>query len=386
MTVKLFDEFAYLTKFEAKVIDIGNDKVGDYIVLDKSLFFPEEGGQTPDLGTVNGVNVTYVKRHDDNIYHYVENISAFFVNETVTGEIDWNHRYSNMQMHSGEHIFSGLVFSHFGYNNVGFHLSDNSATMDYNGKLSREDIQMLEDKANRCIYSNIPIVCRYPSDDELSSMTFRLKKELTGPIRIVSIEGVDTCACCAPHVKNTGEIGLFKITSFENYKGGTRVHYLAGFKAFLDYRKKSESLKDISECLSSKEGEEVNKVKDLFDSNRELQLSMLTIKNKIISDEISKEFCGQENGVHFSSNDEISLMKYTMESMHRFYKGTCFVFAGSDAEGYRYFIENDNEDLTALNNYMRENLNSKGGGKPHSIQGTVSSDRNTILTSINQWL
>ena len=149
MTEKLYDKDAYGSEFTATVLSCEEDKRGYKVVLDKTFFFPEEGGQTPDIGTINGIEVTYVGIKDDIIAHYLEEPIA--TGTTVTGKIDFTHRFRNMQMHSAEHIFSGLVHSRFGYNNVGFHLSDNSATMDYDGKFSYEEALELERKVNEII-------------------------------------------------------------------------------------------------------------------------------------------------------------------------------------------------------------------------------------------
>lgn len=384
MTVQYYDEYPYLDKSEAKVTDTGSDKTGNYIVLDRTIFFPEEGGQTPDKGSINGVPVVYSKKHDACILHYLEDTSSFDVGDTVSLELDWDHRYKNMQMHTAEHIFSGLVNSKFGYNNVGFHLSDNSATMDYDGKLTKEDVLMLEEETNRIIYKDIAVHTGYPSKEELSNMQYRLKKELSGPIRIVSIEGVDSCACCAPHVKSTGEIGVFKIVSFENYKGGTRIHYLAGFRAFCDYREKSESIKSISEYVSAKPGEEASKVSSLAEEYRKATLEILTLKNKIVEARIASECSGEKDIIFFTPKDETSLMKYTMDTLHKYYPGTCALFAGSDKEGYRYFIEDNERDLAGLNQLLKDKFSAKGGGKPHSIQGTLIGNEEKIIWLIQQ--
>lgn len=248
------------------------------VVLDQTLFFPEEGGQTPDKGTIAGYPVVDVQIKDEIITHTIavpileedpgvytgtvsdtdhdaafttEDRPPFSVGDEVSGEIDWAHRFSNMQQHTGEHIFSGLVKKSFGYDNVGFHLSDSTVTMDYDGPLTEDDVRELEWEANRVIIRQLPVHASYPSDDELSKIDYRCKKELSGAIRIVSIPGVDDCACCAPHVKNTGEVGLLKVLDIQNYKGGVRLSILCGFRALLDYRIIRKHLRDISHISSA---------------------------------------------------------------------------------------------------------------------------------------
>ena len=111
-----------------------------------------------------------------------------------------------MQQHTGEHIVSGIVHRTFGYDNVGFHLGQELVTMDFNGTFTPEQLQQIEYEANEAVVRNLPIVVTYPSKEELDQLDYRSKKELTGQVRIVEIPGYDVCACCAPHVKLTGEV------------------------------------------------------------------------------------------------------------------------------------------------------------------------------------
>ena len=228
-TIKLYDENAYNTEFTATVTSCVLDEKRDntfIVTLDKTLFFPEEGGQTPDRGVIvklseddieklkgkdsdflkdfPAINVLDVQIKDEVIYHYLD--KELPEGTPVYGVIDWQHRFSNMQQHSGEHIFSGIVNSRFGYDNVGFHLSDSIVTMDYSGPLTEEELADIEKSVNLAIYENREIRAWYPSPDELADINYRSKKELTGAVRIVEVDGYDICACCAPHVKRTGEI------------------------------------------------------------------------------------------------------------------------------------------------------------------------------------
>lgn len=168
------------------------------------------------------------------------------------GVIDWQKRYDNMQQHTGEHIFSGLVHKHFGYDNVGFHMGTDEVTVDFNGVLTQEQLDELEDEANQLIYDNVPVKVFYPSKEELEELDYRSKKELTGLVRIVEIPGGDICACCGTHVETTGEVGLIKLRTMINYKGGVRISMLCGRRALMDYRERLKDEIRISNLLSAK--------------------------------------------------------------------------------------------------------------------------------------
>ena len=186
-TIKLYDKDAYQTSFEGCVLScveathiVVDDKKGNQqaegkdekclyeVVLDQTLFFPEEGGQTPDKGVLGGAKVIDVQIKDEIITHTLD--KPLEVGSMVNGEIDWKHRFSNMQQHSAEHIFSGLVYKKYGFLNVGFHLSDQIVTMDFSGPLSTEQIDELEWEVNEAIVSNANVRTGYPAKEELAQM------------------------------------------------------------------------------------------------------------------------------------------------------------------------------------------------------------------------
>ena len=171
----------------------------------------------------------------------------------MTGKIDWDMRFLKMQQHTGEHIVSGLVHAGFGYNNVGFHLGSEDCTMDFDGEITEEQLREIEWQANEAAVKNLEVQVSWPSKEELASLEYRSKIEIEGAVRIVTIPGYDVCACCAPHVKRTGEIGLIKLTNVQRYKGGVRVTMLCGFRALADYDAKEQHVKNISALLSAKE-------------------------------------------------------------------------------------------------------------------------------------
>lgn len=175
------------------------------------------------------------------------------VGDCVEGRIDWDLRFMKMQQHTGEHIVSGLVHKRFGYQNVGFHLGSEDCTMDFNGEITKEEIREIEWEANRAVVRNLEVEVTYPDQKVLQTLVYRSKIEIEGQVRIVTIPEYDVCACCAPHVKQTGEIGQIRLTGVQRYKGGVRVTMLCGFRALEDYRRKAESTGCISSALCVKE-------------------------------------------------------------------------------------------------------------------------------------
>lgn len=383
MTTKLYDTYPYETSFDAVVLECEKRDDFYYVVLDKTLFFPLEGGQSPDKGKINDIEVLDVKIKSDIISHKL--LSPVEVGTIAHGEIDWDHRFKNMQMHSGEHIFTGLIHKYLGYDNVGFHLSDNSATMDYNGKISDDELRKFELLANQIIVQNKAIKAYYPDKEELASLDYRSKKEINGDIRIVIVEDVDICACCAPHVQKTGEIGMFKIISSENYKGGTRVNYLCGFRALNYFNEKLSDLKIIQNCLSVKSGNEAEATTKLYDSFKSLNFDYTGAKNKLIELQIENEYDKYSPvGYWIGEKEDSQYMKYAIKVLHFHYDFLCVALAGDDESGYRYIIECPKKDLSTLSNMLKEKFDAKGGGRNESIQGTVFAKKEELIEFLNK--
>ena len=218
MTERLYYKDQYIKEFSANVLSCTENKGKFEVILDKTAFFPEGGGQTCDKGSFNGINVENIQIIDNRIWHFVknseENAEKFQIGTVLSGKIDKNKRFSDMQQHSGEHIFSGIVNSLYGYNNVGFHLGSEIVTLDFDGELGEDDICKVENLVNEAIWRNLEIKVTFPSKEELAKIKYRSKIEIEGQVRLVEIPGVDVCACCAPHVKFTGEIGIVRVVNF----------------------------------------------------------------------------------------------------------------------------------------------------------------------------
>ena len=380
MTEKLFYEDSHMITFSAVVTAC--EKVGDYYeaVLDRTAFFPEGGGQYADTGWIDGVKVLDAHERVGVIYHKVEN--ELSVGKQVEGTIDWEERFSKMQHHSGEHIVSGLVNAICGYDNVGFHMGKDAVTMDFNGVLSKEQLREIEHKANEAVVKNLDIQVLFPSKEELAEIRYRSKIEIEGQVRIVVIPGYDTCACCAPHVNQTGEIGVIKLIGVQNYKGGVRVSMLCGFRAIADYEKKSESTKSISVMLSAKEDEivdEVAKLKEELAVQKgkvaEMQKNLLQYRVQGFSENESLIVLFESDLSGDAPRELVNLLLA---------KGTEVgaVFAETGYRQYRYVIGSKSLDVRPFAKMLNDKFEARGGGKPEMVQGSVSGDADAIREAV----
>ncbi len=378
-TRRLFDENAYQSAFSATVLQCEPDeKDGFAVVLDQTAFFPEGGGQYPDVGTLNGIPVTDVQEKNGVIFHTVS--EALPVGATVSGEIDGVRRFDFMQQHSGEHIFSGLAHSRFGATNVGFHLGLSVMTIDLDVPLSEEDILGLETSANECVYQNLPIEITYPTAEELAVLPYRSKKELTGKVRIVTIPGYDICACCGTHVARTGEIGLIKIVSFQNYKGGTRLTMLCGKRALSDYQRRTHDVTEVTTRLSVKPEELSSAVSRLENEITNHKITESALRRELFAAKAAALGTGKRCFVFEDALSPDELRRYCLTLAERF--DVAGVFSGSDGN-WRFAIASQSGDTTPYVAALRENFSGRGGGKPELCQGTCGGNRSEMEDLLN---
>ena len=388
MTEKLFYQDSHLAEFEAKVLscmpvppDILPGRSGGYAAeLDRTAFFPEGGGQYADTGVLGGVRVTDVQEKDGRILHLLER--PLEPGSCVKGCIDWEERFMKMQQHSGEHIVSGLVHSIFGYDNVGFHLGSEDCTMDFNGELTKEQLVQIEQEANRAVWKNLEIQTLYPSKEELAGMEYRSKIEIEGQVRIIVVPGYDVCACCAPHVSHTGEIGLIKLTHVQRYKGGARVTMLCGGRALQDYETKQEQAGQISALLCAKENEIAEAVRHLRDEADSLKYELGEKEKKLIA--AKAEMIPKDGGPVCVFTEDLAgdsmrlLMNLVLEAGH----SVCAVFHGNDGDGYRYVIGSRTQNMRELVKGFNAAFDGRGGGKPEMVQGTARGCEDEMRTWI----
>lgn len=370
---KLFYEDIHITEFDAIVTKCTYDEKSKHyeIILDRTAFFPEAGGQAADKGTINGLRVLDVRIQNDIISHILE--AALPLGSTVHGVVDWEQRFDFMQQHSGEHIISGLVHEQFGCNNVGFHLGLQEVTLDFNAELTLQQLRDIEEKANAAVWKNLPIRITYPESYELEQLTYRSKLDLTENVRLVEIPGVDVCACCAPHCETTGQIGLIKVTGVQRHRGGVRVTILCGKRAVADYTEKQNSVSSISSQLSAKPNLVSNAVCRLREDNLSLKELGNSLQAQLLTYMVQQLPSPQESEHAFlfvEIMNEIAIRNVVNELSEK-YSGYAAAFAGNDTQGYRFIIGSRCRDCRELAGSLRQRFQAKGGGTAPMIQGTV---------------
>ncbi|MBO4903406.1 MAG: alanyl-tRNA editing protein [Lachnospiraceae bacterium] len=388
ITQKRYETDGMLRECTAVVTGYENADGKHYITLDQTIFAPEGGGQKADLGEliVSGSNETVqvLDGHDR-----VKNCSLqgpvylvsreIPVGTSVLCKLDWDLRFMRMQQHSGEHVMSGLIHQHFGYNNVSFHLSDSEPViLCFDGVLTREDVLKMETLANEAVCQNIPILVSYPAKEELDRITYRSKIEIAGQVRLVSIEGVDVCACCAPHVPTTGHIGLIKVLSIASYKGGgTQVNILCGKRAQALVQNEHELLTEISREYSTAPEELMRVILAEREDLRKTKEQLASITEAKLLKEVAA-LSDRDEPCLFAPSLTPHALKICYNALTDRFEKFCGVFSGTDEEGYQFYAGHPALDSTLLAAKMREHLQAKGGGSKDMIQGKLAKKEEEI--------
>ncbi len=375
MTEKLYDQDSFLRTFSAKVVSCAAQDGRFAVILDRTAFFPQGGGQYADRGTVGDADVLDVQMEGDEIVHYLS--APLEAGTMVCGNLDFALRFRRMQNHTGEHIVSGIVHRLFGLDNVGFHLGDGDMTVDYNGVLSRADLDRVETLANEAVAQDLPVRAEYPDPALLESIQYRSKLELTENVRIVTIGDVDCCACCAPHVTSSGQVGCIKILDFERYKGGVRCHMLCGAEALEDYRRMYTGMHAISLLLRVPRDEAAQAVERMQQTLHERAYEIAGLQRELALAAMQNEQ-PVGNALCFFAPAQCGMdaLRYAVNrGMER--AAVCAGFCAVQ-NGWQYCIGSAQADLRAQSRAINAGISGRGGGQRSMIQGTAAADAQSI--------
>lgn len=375
-TRKLYYEDSHLKTFRAQVLSCQPEKDYFVVTLDATAFYPEGGGQAGDTGVLGGVRVLDTHERGETVAHSCA--APLEPGQTVEGTIDWEARFRRMQQHSGEHIVSGIINRRYGYHNTGFHMGADVTTIDFDGVVPEEALEEIEAQANEAIWENLPIRCWYPSREELPKVPYRTKKQLSWPVRIVEIPGFDCCACCGTHVAATGEIGLVKLFSAVNFRGGTRMEMACGAQALRLLGEAYAQNRLVSQAFSAKILETGLAAQRMNDQLAALKFRIVGLQRQIFA-LTAESYAGQGNVLHFEEGLDGTGLRELADAIARVCAGHAAVFSGSDGTGYGYCLASHDEDLRPLGKQMTAALSGKGGGKPDFQQGSVKAGKSEIL-------
>ena len=387
----LYYQKPYIKEFDATVVACTETDRGYEIELSDTAFYPEGGGQPGDRGTLvaegnpeQTIRISDTQFAGEHIVHIADGKLA--AGAKVRGIPDWENRCDNMQGHSGEHVLTGILAQTYGYENIGFHMGESFITIDFNGPLTDAQVVDAEQRANAIVRANLPIQESFPNAEELKTMQYRSKKELSGTVRIITIPGLDACACCGTHVTATGEIGLIKILNFTNRKKGVRLEVLCGRKAVQAYQQETAQVRAISRCLSAKPSEVQDAVEKLNAEKEKLQQQLHEMTEKYLKQKAESAADTEGAPLYFEDNLSIEYLRsfcnllLATGKMH-----TCAALSavaveseGLQPAAYNYVIVSNAIDLKPHIKTLNQQLNGRGGGSSSAIQGTYFADKELI--------
>ena len=375
MSEKLYYTDPFLQEFTATVLSCEQDKGSFKVVLDRTAFYPEGGGQPTDTGVLGDANVTDVREKEGLIIHTCD--KALNVGDTVTGKIDWARRFDHMQQHSGEHMVSGIICARYGCDNVGFHLGKDIVTIDFNHDIDPTDLPSIEAQANAFIWSDTPINIRFLEGEALKQAEYRSKKFIPGLVRLVAFPGADCCACCGTHVERAGQVGLVKLLSCQKFREGVRIELLCGKRAF-DYLSGTwEQNLAVSRALSAKPLQTAAAVERLQGELESVKLRAATLETADFARK-AQEYAGKGDVLLLEGDMSSDSVRRLCDAVLDTCGGRCAVFAGSEGN-YKYAVGIREGDVRPLVKALNTALNGRGGGKPNFAQGSVAASERQIL-------
>lgn len=374
-TETLYNENCRLAVFPARVLACREREGGFAVTLDRTAFYPGGGGQAADSGYLGAARVTGMAEENGEILHLCDR--PLTPGETLEGRIDWLPRFIRMQQHTGEHILSGMIHKEYGFHNVGFHMNLERIQVDFDGPIPPERLPELESAVNTAIWQNLPVKCYVPGPEELETLSYRTKRALPWPVRIVEIPGFDRCACCGVHVAFTGEAGPIKLWSAVPFRGGTRLEMSCGIPALNQLNAVYSQAKEVSRLLSAPVtgiGAAAGELQDQLGKTkyRARQLELESIRAG------AEKYRGRGDLLLFRQALDPELLVTLADTTAESAGGTAAVFAGT-GDSWRWCVIDKTRDLRPLMKEMFQTLSARGGGKPNFQQGSAKGEKEAIL-------
>ncbi|MGM0602979.1 MAG: alanyl-tRNA editing protein [Bacillota bacterium] len=368
MTKKLYYENQYLSEFQANIIETKEKDNFFHLLLDQTAFYPGGGGQPADKGNLDNIEVKEVYSEGEKIFHVVKKMPE---TDQVRGLIDSKFRLEMMQQHLGQHILSAVLYNKFSARTIGFHLTENSLTIDTDRNLSYEQIKKTEEMANEIIYKNLNVKNIHPEGSELKKLPLRKQPSVSENIRVIKIDDFDYSPCGGTHPESTAEVGIIKINNYENYKDGLRIYFSCGIRALRNYDKKEKTVKKAVEILSVPEEKIIERIDKLLLENIDLQKENEVIKKKFL-DSLAEVLLGESEdtaGIKLISRifsaDEISSQNELSYLAAELTKRKNIVFISSlniDGMCRLVFSRSDNLDGLDMQQILKQALDITGGG------------------------
>ena len=382
-TKRLFDENVMQRECEAVVVRTEPYHEGYAVVLDQTVFFPEGGGQLSDTGTLTAgekaLPVKHVHEKAGEIFH--ETKEPLAPGTKVVAKIDWPVRFDHMQQHCGEHMLSYAFYKLFGAHNVGFHMSVDMVGIDLDREVDWQQALQAERFTNREIQEDRPVTTKLVPAEEAAKMNLRkFNDKLTGILRIVTVEGSDSCTCCGTHPTSSGMVGLVKIFKVEKHKEGSRISFLCGREALERVEQYMLAALDASNLLSIKETELPDGIARLQQEKKELGERLTECTGKLLEyriEEMKAHSATTEAGhakfVFLESDMTPKEAKALAKRLGEIPEAFSAIFYQNGERLNYMFLATDGAAVNCQQviRTVNEAFGGRGGGRPESCQGSA---------------
>ena len=375
MTIKLFNDNVMLKNCQATVLACEEKDGKFFIELDQTVIFPEGGGQLSDRGKINDVNVLHASEKEGRLWHECD--APLEVGAEVEVTLDWAVRLDRMQQHCGEHILSFVCWKLFDSNNIGFHMNEDTVTVDLDKALSEEELLQVERESNAIIWENRPITVLNLESEEAAKLPMRkFNANLQGILRIVAVENADVCTCCGTHPPVTGMVGCLKIMRAERRKQGQRLEILCGARAMAEYAKQNRILRDLATDLSAKVDEVPERYAKMKEEMANLNEALKEKTAKLLDIETQEVLAKAETRADGAKLlhlvlDDAKTGKNLLPRVGAL-ENTVSVILAVQPERISYFValgKNTAGDCRAYIKLLNDTFGGRGGGKPDGAQG-----------------
>ncbi len=375
---KLFYKDCNLQSFSAAVTGCAPADGGFEVTLSATAFYPTGGGQACDLGTLDEAAVLDVYERGEEIIHLCSR--PLPVGKTVAGQIQWQRRFDLMQQHTGEHIVSGIIHKLYGLQNVGFHVGKEVMEVDFDGVLPQGALEEIQRLANEAVWADHPVRCFVPSPEELPGVSYRTKRALPWPVRIVEIPGVDSCACCGIHTGSTAQVGLIYIFGCVKFHQGVRLEMACGKRALERLHRAYAQNRQVSQTLSAQVLETATAARQMQEQLTAEKYRTAALQKQLFEIR-AKQYAGTCPAWIFEEDLEPAQVRQfaTLLAENCPVAG---VFSGADGS-YSLCLAGQPAMVKEMGQRLAQKLGARGGGKPGFYQGSVAAAKAELLAVLS---
>jgi len=369
--------------FEARVLAVQETAHGYAIILDRTGFFPEGGGQPSDTGTIGDVPIERVTLVDGVALHHCKRIPNLRAEDRVLGRVDTDRRHDLAQQHTAQHLISAVFYDRDDIATIGFHLGNEESTVDLDINPAHADaayLDAMEFMVNARVWADKPVRIRTVDPRDTAALRGMPPEQLRGDIRIVVIDDdLDQTPCCGTHVRSTGQIGPILFTGTSTMRGNLRLAFLAGGRALKRMQTMRRRIERTSKVLGCSPEDLQNRVENLLrradSAERHLRSateSLAECEARAVAESIRHRGFLQRRW----EAEEVPDDSFAQMVGNRLPDKGRWIFLGGIREGDRYKITVLRSpdlavDLGTRAKALLEPLGGRGGGPPDMLRGMI---------------